>query len=121
MVKDPLLELGKKHRSGTVLSNYIRAIATEKTERVDVIISADKVEKKLVSKAEAMARDIWKKALESPDSKEMLEYRKLILDRAEGKPNVHGSDEEKQKRASIPDKISEINKHRLNRYAEEKV
>lgn len=110
-----LIELGSKKRAGHLLSSYIRAIAVEKTEIVDVAIGPDECKKMIISKAEAMARDIWEQALTGTDKKLKLEYRKLILDRVEGKP---GTEEElKDRDVSIPDKISDINKRKLNEIA----
>jgi len=111
----PLIELGSKQRAGRLLSSYIRAILTEKTELVDVAVGPDEVKRKLVSKAEAIARDMVEEALRGSDAKTKLDYRKLVLDRAEGKP---GTEEElKDRDVSIPDKISEINKGKLNAIA----
>ena len=111
----PLIELGSKQRAGRLLSNYIRAVATEKTELVDVAVGPDEVERRLVSKAEAIARDILEEALRSGDAKIKLEYRKLVFDRIEGKP---GTEEElKDRDTSIPDRISEINRDKLNAIA----
>ena len=121
-----LLELGSKARAGRLLSNYLRAIADERTELVDVVVSPDKTERRLVSKAEAIARDMMRMALPKSlgelaetevDFKLQLEYRKLILERIEGKP---GSGEETDsKRDEIPERISEINKKRANAIAQE--
>lgn len=115
-----LLELGQKRRAGMILSQYLRAIAQEMTEIVDVSISPDKVEHQIVSKAERLARDMWNKALESGDKKEMLEYRKLVIERTDGKAGtVHDAIDDRKE--SIPDKISAMNKRRLNSLAEESV
>jgi len=128
-----LLELGNKRRAGHLLSSYLRAIADEKTELVDVVVSPDKTERRLVSKAEAIARDMFKIALPKSigdvaeatelgdivklDPKVQLEYRKIILDRIDGKPGTDdspGKDED-----SLPDKISEINKNRVNQISDD--
>ncbi len=120
-----LLQLGSKQRAGKLLSSYLRAIANEKTELVDIVVSPDKTERRLVSKAEAIARDMFKVALPKSVADEMtgptdpkiqLEYRKLILDRIDGKPGAEDSEKPKD---SIPDRISEINKERVNRIADD--
>lgn len=124
-----LIELGSKARAGRLLSNYLRAIADERTELADVIIGPDKIERRLISKAEAIARDIFRIAMGNSEScaiagvqgildpKLVLEYRKLILERIEGKP---GSGEETDnERDKIPERISEINKKRANAIAQE--
>lgn len=114
-----LLELGQKQRAGRLLSEYIRAIGDERTELVDVIINADKVEHRLISKAERMAREIWDNALEGADEKLKLEYRKLVIDRIEGKvgTGLIGTDIEHPGR-DVPDRVSEENRKRLNRMAQ---
>ena len=116
-----LLELGQKQRAGRLLSEYIRAIGDERTERVDVAIGVDKVEPRIVSKAEKMARDIWKEANEGTDDKLKLEYRKLIIDRIEGKTGtgLTGADIEHPGR-NVPDRVSDINRDRINKLAKKK-
>jgi len=116
---EELLQLGQKARAGKLLSEYIRAIGDERTERVDVIVNADKVEPRIVSKAERMARDIWKEALEGTDDKIKLEYRKLVIDRIEGKvgTGLTGADIEHPGR-NVPDRVSDINRDRLNKLAQ---
>jgi len=52
-------ERGHKIRAGKLLSNYIRLIAEEETEFIKDVDGEDK----MVTKAEALARLIWKKAL----------------------------------------------------------
>jgi len=122
-----LIELGSKSRAGHLLSTYLRAIADEKTELADVVISPDKVERRLISKAEAIARDMFRLALPlgpgvevGPENavgeKTRLEYRKLILERIDGKP---GTEEQEEERDRIPEKISEINRKRVNALAHE--
>lgn len=108
-----LLELGSKQRAGQLISSYLRAIGTEKTETATVFTDSDTGEVKIISKGEKLARDIWEQALKGADEKTKLEYRKLLLDRIEGRPDV-GQVDEKQKRGSVPDRVSELNKTRLN-------
>ncbi len=115
-----LLELGKKQRAGQLISEYLRAVGTEKTELVDIAVGPDKVKRKIVSKAEALARDMFQKALGiDVDDKLKLEYRKVILDRIDGRPG-DSQDDPKGNRGSVPDRISEMNKERLNKLAEGK-
>ena len=110
-----LQQLGSKKRAGRLVSSYLRAIGTEKTEIADVFTDPDTGKKKIISKAEALARDIWKQALENEDADLRLKYRKLVLDRVEGKP---GTEEElKDDDISLPDRISDINCKKLNAIA----
>jgi len=113
-----LTELGQKQRAGKLLSEYIRGIGDERTELVDIVISPDKCERQLVSKAEAMAREIWKEAIDGDDDKLKLEYRKLIIDRIEGKvgTGLTGADIDHPGR-NVPDRVSDISRDRLNQMA----
>jgi len=113
-----LTELGQKQRAGKLLSEYIRGIGDERTELVDIVISPDKCERRLVSKAEAMAREIWKEAIDGDDDKLKLEYRKLIIDRIEGKvgTGLTGADIDHPGR-NVPDRVSDINRDRINKLA----
>lgn len=114
-----LTELGAKARAGTLMSTLFRAVASEKTELMQFKVPGDKTGKmqtRLVSKAEAIVRDIVEKALpanELVDPKMQLEYRKLILDRVDGRAGAVGEDS-KSGGESIPNKISRINKDFLN-------
>ena len=111
-----LRQVGEKIRSERLVSNYIRGIGNEKTEiYTSDSTQTDDSKPELISKAEMLARDIWKEALEGTDKKLKLEYRKLILDRIEGRPAM-GS-EEQEKRGPIPNKISERGKNKLNQMA----
>ena len=113
-----LLEVGSKQRAGQLISSYLRAVGQEKTERVDVAVGVDKVQPRIVSKAEALARDMFEKALRHDDEKMRLEYRKIVLDRIDGRPG-DSQEDEKGKRGSVPDRISEMNRERLNKLAKE--
>ena len=113
-----MLELGSKRRAGRLLSSYLRAIADERTEVADIAVGPDKVEHRVISKGEMLARDIWHQAITCADAKLKLEYRKLLLDRTEGKPGS-GNETEEKKKDGIPERISEINKNRANRIANE--
>jgi len=113
-----LTELGQKKRAGRLLSEYIRAIGDEKTEVMDIATGPDKVKHQIVSKAERLARDIWDKALDGEDEKVKLEYRKLVIERIEGKAGtgLTGADIEHPGR-NVPDRVSDLNRDRLNRIA----
>jgi hypothetical protein len=118
-----LLELGKKSRSGRIVSDYIRAIGSEKTEMVR---DPDTGKTKIVSKAEAVARRIWEKAMGLTWNEETdlfdqgeisLDWMKVLLERAEGKAGVSGESVDTGK-PTAADKVSEINKRRMNAMAE---
>lgn len=115
-----LQELGRKSRSGQVLSQYIRAMASEKTE---LIIDPDTGKSKVVSKGEALARKVWLTALGyvfDPDTETYretgelhLEWVKVLLDRSEGRVAA-GSDDPNDKRVTAAERVSDVNKSRLN-------
>ncbi|KKN71211.1 hypothetical protein LCGC14_0422540 [marine sediment metagenome] len=119
------LEAGDKKRAGRLLSTFLREIAQEKTE----ILSVEGGVPKQVTKARALAAQIWRRALgtyvyidpvtdatkQPPPDKQMIE---LIFDRCEGKVGTH--DEEVKKDASVPDKVSQANKDKLNKMARKK-
>ena len=114
-----LTELGAKARAGTLMSTLFRAIASEKTELMQFKVPGDntgKMQTRLVSKAEAIVRDIIQKALpgdESADAKTQLEYRKLILDRVDGRAGAVVEDT-KSKGESVSKRVSRLNKDFLN-------
>lgn len=114
-----LLQLGSKSRAGMILSEYLRAIACEMTEVFDVDVGPDKVKHKVISKAERLARELWEKALTSTDKKERLEYIKLVIERTDGKVGTVAGADDNDKKGNIPDRISEVNKRRLNNFAKE--
>lgn len=113
-----MLERGEKVRAGLILSKYLRAILQEKTEIADVAVGPDKVERRIVSKAEKIARDMIEQALNSPDAKTKLEYRKFVIERADGKAGTV-DDAFAKDRDTIPDRVSEMNKNRVNQIAKE--
>ncbi len=125
-MKDPietrekaLTELGSKARAGTLMSTLFRAIASEKTELMQFKVPGDetgKMQTRLVSKAEAIVRDIIQKALPSNelvDPKTQFEYRRLILDRVDGRAGAVGEDT-KGHGESVSKKVSRLNKDFLN-------
>jgi len=113
-----LLECGQKARAGRLLSEYLRAIGQE----VDQVTKDDTP--RLISKAEALARHIWAKALphkadNGADCEPELEYIRIVLDRIEGRPGVQGKDDAEDNKESVPDRISRMNVERVNRIAKE--
>lgn len=121
-----LTELGAKVRAGTLMSTLFRAIASEKTELMQFKVPGDetgKMQTRLVSKAEAIVRDIIQKALPNAmkdfpdiDAKTQLEYRKLILDRVDGRAGAVGEGNKSQGE-SVSKKVSRLNKDFLNEQA----
>lgn len=110
---------GTKARISPVVSQLFRAIGSEMTEMVCIKVPDSKtgaVESRLVSKAEAMVRDLFQQAMpvsleEEVDVKHQLACRKIILDFTIDK-NVKDSAGE-----SVADKVSGLNKDRLNAMA----
>ena len=105
-------------RAKNLLTKFVRAIAQERIAIEDL----DTREKRVVTKAEALARIIWSGALgftEIVDGGKRLVHRPdktfihLIYDRVEGR--VGTTDETGKRRIGIPDKISETAKARANR------
>lgn len=111
---------GIKTRAGQLLSQYLRAIAEEKTE----FIKGEDGEDKMATKAESLARLIWANALgyveeEVDDSgkitktlhrpdKSMIH---LVFDRIEGKAAMVG---ETKKSGTVADKVSDQGKKRIS-------
>ena len=106
--KEKLPELADIVRSGALVAGYLRAIGAEK----DVIVECEGSKPKLISKAEALARDIWDKALNGQDEMLKYKYRELLMNRAEGKPGTAG--ESGPQIQQIPDRPSAANVKRLN-------
>lgn len=130
-----MVQHGSKGRAGVVISSLFRAIGTEMTELVLIKVpdsQSGKMEPRFVSKAEAIVRDCYEKALPKktetveideetgeaykvvtePDPKMQLEYRKIIFDRIAGKAGT--DDKGKDTGESVPDRVSRLNKDRLN-------
>lgn len=120
-----LRELGEKCRAGRLLTEYLRGIGIEKTE---LMVDPTTGQTVVMTKAEAMARKMWLMALgyqfdtgsgkyvEVPGSVN-TNMMKLILERIEGKAGVQEGDPGED-RPSVADRVSEVNRRRLNAMAE---
>ena len=124
-------EHGKKVAAGKLLSKFIREIASEICD--DPVIKAKGEEAVMLTKAEAIARYIWKMALGYSEEVEIYkdgakigirpEYHRpdkwainMIWDRMEGRvgqADVKGGSD----KASLADKVSEQGKKRLDNIA----
>lgn len=117
--------IGDKARAGRLLSEHLRRIAQEETEFVKGTSDADR----MITKAEALARLMFKLALGWEEEQENVKTGvtitkvhnpsagmiALIWDRIEGR-SVPLVGDGKQGR-TLPTKVSEENKKRLNRLA----
>lgn len=121
----PKTDQGKIQKAGMLLSQFVREIALEKTQLEKNIDGEDK----MVSKAEALARLIWKRALgyieirinDDGTKTEIIHlpdrvYVAMIFDRMEGRAPLMNP--EKGDKRSIADKVSEQGKKRSNKIAE---
>lgn len=111
---------GKQTRAGKLLSQFIRQIAEEETELVKI-----DGEDKMVTKAEALARLVWKKALGYKEIKIEkgvpieYEYRSdkgyaaVLFDRMEGRAPT--SLDEGDEKLSVAERVSEQGKKRINK------
>jgi len=114
---------GAKIKAGKLLTTFLKEISNESTE---LVIDPATGEDKIVTKAEALAREIWKRALgytssevkgsvlketvHIPDKSMMV----LIFDRLEGKvPILTGVG---KKGVTAAERISVENTKRLNSY-----
>ena len=114
-------EQGVRTRAGKLLSAFVRQIAEEKTE---MVVDPDSGEDRMATKAEALARLIWRKALgwteqriengvpidyyHHPDKSLMG----LLFDRIEGKaPLTIGEGDEK---ITVAERVSEQGVKRIN-------
>jgi len=111
-----------KAQAGKILSQFLRMIAEEKTERVNDPEQGDRI----ASKAEALARIMWKFALgyseidpktgadktHKPD-KSMI---RLLYDRIEGRvpDSAHGKSDTRD----VAAKVTELGKQRINAVGE---
>ena len=111
--------IGDKIRAGTLLSTHLRKIAQEKTEFID---GPDGDQ--MGSKAEALARLMWKMALgyeeTTDDGKITIHFPdrgmvQLIWDRMEGR--AAPVNENLIKKRALPKKVSDENKKRMNELA----
>jgi hypothetical protein len=115
---------GAKVRAGRLLSQYIYKIALEETE----LIADPEKGDRMATKAEALARTIWKHALgytEKVQEKiggQLVErdvkfnpnptYITLVYDRMEGKANAVTGDE--SGRPTVSDKVTKAGVDRIN-------
>ena len=115
--QNKLTSHGTKARISPVVSQLFRAIGSEMTEMIAMKTPGDeggKLQKRLVSKAEAMVRDLYQQAMpetEVEDLKHQLACRKLILDFTIDK------NAKEQASETVADKVSDLNKDRLNAMA----
>lgn len=127
MSEEKKLSKGHATKAGQLLSKWLRQIAEEKTEFAKGEDSNG--EDRMVTKAEAIARLIWKKALgyseiavnskgvevteNHPPDRTMIN---LLLDRIEGRAPM-STDMGKKKR-SIADRVGEQGKERIKKAGE---
>lgn len=116
------IEAGDKKRAGRLVSTFLRSVAQEK-----IAVEVTEGESKLITRAEALARQLWKMALgkfvkhvdmktgtiyyEAPDKHAM----DIVIDRMEGR--VGTLEDEQNKDETIPDKISRKNKQKISKIA----
>jgi len=120
---DDMRELGSKQRAGKALSELIRSVGTELTEVVQDVSAGIPGPPRIISKAEALARHCWERALPATDedgdvTPGSIDYVKIVLDRSDGKPgstDPRGDDGKE----SVPDRVSRLNKERLNTMADD--
>jgi hypothetical protein len=115
-----------------MLSRYLRQIANEKTES-DGSLNPGDGRVRMMSKAEALARQIWRLALgwkedvkvEKDGKVKMVEkhhppdpkFVDIVLDRIEGKVAAQGED--KVKKQPLSERVSDLAKRKLNAMVEE--
>ena len=127
-------EHGKKIVAGKLLSKFIKEIASEICD--DPVIKAKGEEAVMLTKAEAIARYIWKTALGWEESVDVLDKQgkktgirpevhrpdkwaiNMIWDRMEGRVGAtdakSGSD-----KASLADRVSDLGAKRVNQIAKQ--
>lgn len=117
-----------KQRAGLLLNTFLREIAEEETE---FIKDDDNGEDRMVSKAEALARMIWNRALGFEETrlekdKEIIIahppdkfYVGILFDRIEGRAAPVSVGGKKQR--TIADKVGEQSKKRINNIAKKSV
>ncbi len=106
-----------KTKAGKILTRYLEIIAEEKTEMIQGADGEDK----LVTKAEALARIIWRRALgyteldvkSNVDIVHQPEQSKigLIFDRIEGKAPMAGEDT--KNKITAAQRVTELGKDRI--------
>lgn len=118
---------GTKQRAGLILSSMMRSIAEEVTELNKGTDSEDK----MISKAEALARLVWKKALGYTDqvvtNGELVDreyppdrvYVGMLLDRLEGR--VAAVESGKKEKRTVADRIGDQSKKRINAAAKKAI
>ncbi len=126
MAKKKLTIKGTKQRAGLILSSMMRSIAEEETE-----LGGTKSDPKMISKAEALARLVWKKALGYTEqvlrNNELIDdthppdrvYVGMLLDRLEGR--VAAVEPGKKEKRTVADRVGEQNKKRINAIAKDSV
>lgn len=109
--------MNKKQKAGRLLSKFLRQIAEEKTECLKI-----DGEDTMVTKAEALARLMWKMALGSKENEvkdgKLIEVVRhpdksmisLVYDRIEGKAPMM---EDSKPSRSVADKVDEQGRHRI--------
>jgi len=116
---------GKQTKAGQLLSQLIRQMALEETE----LVKGEDCDDAMVTKAEALARYMWKKALGYTEIKvdddgktETITHLPdkwaidRLWDRIEGRVPTTGP--EKKEKRSVSDRVSEQNARRLNTVAD---
>lgn len=117
--------IGDKARAGRMLSEFLRRVAQEKTELTDGTALEDGV---LITKAEAMARNMFKIALGYDEVianqagvlitkkiKPSAGMMALIFDRIEGRAAPTNLNDDKKR--TLPKKVSAENKKRINSFS----
>lgn len=117
---------GKLTKAGQLLSQFIRQIAVEETE----FIKDSDGEDRMVTKAEALARLVWQRALGyteiripvSGPPEDIIHppdrvYVGMLWDRMEGRAPLMNP--EKGNKRTIADRVSEQGKRRINQIVEE--
>ena len=114
-----------KTKAGKILSAAINMIAKEETEVAEIDGEAI-----MITKAEGLARLLWKSALgytvttiEGVAAKEIihppsLAHQQIILDRIEGKVAA-AEPEKKENKSELADRLSKEAKNRINKIGED--
>lgn len=119
---------GRQTKAGMLLSGFIREIAQEQTELLKKENTGED-EDRMASKAEALARLCWKKALGYDETVTKIDkdgkytetvkhhepdrtYVGLLYDRIEGRASLLTTD--KDNKIPIADRVSQEGKNRIN-------